>query len=169
MSGSDIRTGGQASYQIYSDLIYAGGISDIQEGNVVRSMTNITDNVYYGRFVKRIAASEVGVGQPTTDADDYLGVSVRDIADTGAGYYVPGRTLPVIVKGFVAVEVDQDVTVDDPVYARFTTAGGGLDLGVCRKDADTAKAVLISGARFVKNSFTDKFGVKIAIVELSLQ
>jgi len=163
-----VGDGGQLAYLIYTDIQYAGQVYDTNELYNVVSMVNPTDNIYYGRMVKRIAASASQIGQPTTDADDYKGVALRDLADSGKGYFEAGKAVPVITNGNVVVEVDQDVTADDPVYVRFTTAGGGLDLGVFRKDADTNKAVLITNARYISNSVTDKYGVKVAVVKLNL-
>jgi hypothetical protein len=66
--------------------------------------------------------------------------------------YVPGEVSPLLTKGAIAVVTETAFTTTDSVYVRITSGAGGSLLGTFRNTDDTSTALLISGARCVRNS-----------------
>jgi hypothetical protein len=164
----------QTSYQIYADRAVCGDAYDINDNTEDITLANASNNtIYFGRMVVQVSGSAGQIDRPSATGQVIAGVARRDINEAQAGFYALQSAVSVRKKGIIWVEVDQDVTPDDAVYMRFAANGARTSLGVCRKDDDklngVATADLVTGARFVfLNSFTDKNGVKIAAVDLTL-
>jgi hypothetical protein len=77
-----------------------------------------------------------------------IGVSMWSVARE-PGDYAIGEMVSILEKGEIWVQAEGSTAYGDPVFVRFTTAGGGADLGQFRTDADTAKAVALPGVRFI--------------------
>jgi hypothetical protein len=71
---------------------------------------------------------------------------------SGITTWVDGATAPVLVEGAAWVVSEVAFAVNDPVFVRFAAGAGGTQLGAIRKDADTASARRLKGARIVKAS-----------------
>lgn len=90
---------------------------------------------------------------PTDNAHKFAGVTFntygRDPNGLTTGSYKTGDQVPVLQRGKIFVSPEQAVTPADPVYMRFAVNGGLNVLGAFRKDADTANAVLVKGAKWL--------------------
>lgn len=100
---------------------------------------------------------------PAVATDALAGIVVhsfaRDpgIAATLAGINAikDGASCNVLAEGACNVAVEETVSVGDPVYTRITSDGSSnTQLGKFRKDADSGKAILVRGARWVKGGTT---------------
>jgi hypothetical protein len=56
--------------------------------------------------------------------------------------------------GRIYVAVEQAVVAGDPVFVRYATGAGGSQRGAFRKDADTATALLVKGAKYLTTQAT---------------
>lgn len=99
--------------------------------------------------------AKIGIAALTFAAADFEGVAVYDAsiereADAIAAEVEYGDKvcLPVLDKGAVYVLPEQAVTPADPVYVRIASGAGGSSLGRFRMDADTATAVVLTGAKW---------------------
>jgi hypothetical protein len=93
----------------------------------------------------------------TLDANDRVG-------------YPANREISVVRSGVIAVFIDSDVSRGDPVYMRHTATPGTTGIAGCfRKDADTANAIAINNATFLKSVAAPTAGeMAIGIVELRM-
>lgn len=87
-------------------------------------------------------------------SDVVAGIVVNDMVQdadglTGDQYAPDDAMVSVQEEGAVYVHCEQTVTPADPVYVRHTVNTTEL-LGAFRKDADSGKARLLKGARFVQ-------------------
>jgi hypothetical protein len=133
------------------------GLSVDAVTDVVRSGTPEADGISAGRFVSK-GTGDTKLKLPAAAGDvsaTLEGVvmlnTLRDplTAASNGGYKT---TQPMAVKrhGVVWMLSETVCTKDQPVFVRFTTAGGGLDLGQVRNDSDTAKAGIAYGCRFLQ-------------------
>lgn len=100
---------------------------------------------------------------------DFLGIAVRQPVKSGVfanslyGYpgitstsveahYVDGETVPVLTKGGIWVVTEEAVSDQDPVYVRIASGAGGSILGAFRNDDDSSSCVVVTGARFTRDS-----------------
>lgn len=90
--------------------------------------------------------------------DSVLGVTVLDYARspdypstlTGSDAIQSGGSANVLTEGAIFVQVEQDVATTDQVFTRVTSDGGSnTQCGRFRKDADSGRAVLLHGARWL--------------------
>lgn len=93
----------------------------------------------------------------TLDANDRVG-------------YPAAREVSIVRSGVIAVFIDSDVSRGSPVYMRHTATGGTTGIAGCfRKDADTANAIAINNATFLKSVAAPTAGkMAIGIVELRM-
>lgn len=127
----------------------AGMISD---SRVVKNIVSRSAEVAIppGRVVCR-GASDAVAKLPTATGmvtATQIGVSVYNAARE-PGDYAIYESVPIMDIGEIWVSCETSSVYGDPVFARFTTAGGGADLGQVRNDADTARAVALPGAHFI--------------------
>lgn len=79
-----------------------------------------------------------------------VGIALRDDSKaSGAGYAIDDE-VRVMVKGRAFVAVEGTVAAGGAIFARFASGAGGTALGALRADADTASAVAIPSAKFVR-------------------
>jgi hypothetical protein len=158
----------QTSYQIYTDRAFAGQVYDLNDNTVIITMENPSNSLYFGRGVAKISGNANGVDLLAANTDTFMGVVIRDLTQPSAGYFPVNSAVPVIRKGMVWVEVEENVTPDDVPLMRVDAVGGKLPGNFC-KTADGVHTVALTTARFVLvDSFTDKNSVRIALLDLSL-
>ena len=94
-----------------------------------------------------------GEAWPEGSESSLLGVSLHQFTieapSVGADHvgYTFDKTMSVLRRGRVFVQVEDAVVAGDNAYVRFAV-GTGSQLGAFRSDADTATAALIKGCRF---------------------
>lgn len=111
------------------------------------------------------ASQATGTASYTT-SDTFLGIAIQEhtvVQDytTGAVNYAQFSTVPVAQIARVYVANEATVTNASPVYLRYLTNGGNTP-GGWRADADTARAVQITQAKWV----TSVTGAGIAVLNL---
>lgn len=123
----------------------------------------------YGRGVK--LSPPEGIANLSSGSDMFAGVVARiyqyeDVFDT-LGYvgYDLDRDSTYIVKGSIAVEVEEAIQETDLVFCRFAVNGAGKDvIGRFRNDADTNTCLAVPSARWRSRTT----GAGIAILEINL-
>jgi hypothetical protein len=141
-------TAGQTAYNRQFGSPTPGHVGDdgIRD---VESVVSAADQ----RFGEGVAFSAAGVVASMSGSGDlFKGVILASmtreaIRDTVAAHYKAGDQMPLIKKGRVWVWSEQAVTETDAVYVRYT-ANGALQVGDFRKDADTAKALLLANCKW---------------------
>lgn len=156
----------------------AVGIAGMQGDNTQGQQKSTAINVEaaaeiaFGYMVMRFAAAS-GVNPPgakitSAAGDDLLGVVMHSHEydkrlDLGTVGVLPKRQLNVMQQGRVWVMVDVAVAVTDTVYVRYTTNGAAL-AGTFTNSADTAKARIVYGAKFL----TATTGAGLVLLELDI-
>lgn len=69
--------------------------------------------------------------------------------DLGTTGLKPKKTMNVLSRGTVWVQVENAVTVNSRAFMRHTAGAGGTQKGAFRGDADTATAIEARGCRFL--------------------
>lgn len=140
-------------------LDYSAAAAESTAGNgtmtaAVAQAYQAAANIPFGVGLARLTSDAEGkqVTLPAATGFVFAGVALHTYAVEnrdllGDGAYPAGHPINAIMKGYVAVVVEQDVTNGDPVYLRHTASGSNTP-GGWRKDADTANADLIVGARW---------------------
>jgi hypothetical protein len=148
---------------------FAGMIADFGGRRSVQSMLNgeAAAEIAFGKFVVQSTPQTPGPASagggtpalaklPAAAGDDFSGGGVvlqsHDYdkrLDLGAVGVLPKRIMGVMRVGKVWMRCEQAMAVTDPVFIRHTT-NGALVPGDVRKDADTARAVQLYGARVVQ-------------------
>lgn len=152
----------QTSYSIAPAAAFRGLPYDISPSTKRTARVNAGAAQPFGVFVKVGGASAAQEGDVTALAaagDKIAGVlhhthDIRQDPSTTAlvaGVDVPDLSIvPLMESGKIYVLIEQDVAEGDPVYTRHTANGAGkLQVGACRKDIDTDKAILVKGAKFI--------------------
>lgn len=85
-------------------------------------------------------------------------VEPQNPGDAGLVFYKASDTVNVLRRGRIYVTAEQAVTSDDPVYFRHV-ASGTYKRGGFRKDSDSGKATLLSGAKWAKSAGAGDVGV----------
>lgn len=149
----------QLSYQIDTTIAVEGALADTTTKDTV-SRVSATD-LGRGRFVIRdstAALNDKGVKLPTADfvgSGDQEGVSMFDptrVPTDGGLNFAQGTEIPVLRSGRIWVVPEDAVTTGGPVFARFTSGGGGAVLGRFRSDADTASAAQVASGRWMSST-----------------
>lgn len=152
-----------------SQTAYLGTMSPAYEGghaqliSVRSGRNNSGANVPVGRAVVFDAGggtTELAFKLPSLVGDTVLGVLIADQtipqnAVIANGGVVDDGMGSIVAHGEVWVSVEQAVTPASPVFTRYTLAGAtGTNpaLGKFRTDADTAKAVAVTNARFLTSA-----------------
>lgn len=132
--------------------------------------TTLTITGYARQFVSLYIPAQSGTGGTATvgvaildsgvTLADFEGVALYDASEepylttpaASAAEYGDGDTIPVLYKGSVWVETEDACSAGDPVYVRIGAGSGGSQLGAFRNDDDTSTAVLVTNARFARDS-----------------
>lgn len=154
----------QLTYDFEMKAAIPGMVVDLQAA-VIKTRAAEGD-IELGLGVVQGTDPEKQVKIPSTTGQKFEGVSVeqwdvRKDFTTSEGLYDDKRDMAVLRKGLIWVHIDQDVTINDPVYVRHS---GGNE-GYFRKDADTANADLVPTAIF-RNTATAATG--IAQIEINI-
>ena len=150
----------QLTYTQNHSAAYAGDKANSDDMTVKAGLNTDVVELPYGRAVVLGAAlASPGVNDPSScilpvDANSvFLGVNLHSQAHNpnNTNGVLVGDMLNVMTKGLVYVEVEQAVTPASAVFFRHTLAGAtgtSPALGKFRTDADTAKALAVTNARF---------------------
>ena len=132
----------QTSYSKNIGVAYKGQVTD--ENNALISSALAEGDIPVGIAVVRGTADSRGVKVPTAGGI-FEGVVVRNLhqledAVTNVLEVQDGHEVPLLRRGTIAVELDETVAVDDPVY--FADVGGLFG-------NDATGRTLVVGARFL--------------------
>ncbi len=164
----------QTSYTYDQPNAVAGQIADAGHHDIL-SFNNATAldlpfgiGVVRGYSAGSPTTPEECIKKPSASTDDFMGVvvfqhDINQLELAAGGLASDTLGLPIkrrggiMRQGRVYVLVEQTVAYTDPVYLRYT-ANTYLP-GGWRKDADSSKAVLISGARWIKGATSGNLAV----------
>ena len=143
----------QTSYEFKPRPAIEGNIDN---NSLLELVSKSAENeIGFGRAVVRGTDLDNQVKLPAGATPNFFGIAVRILGlqnpNSGSGErvsYLDKESVAVGTSGYFWVYTEQAVNAGDPVYYRHTAGAGGTDLGRFRKDADTATAGLISGAKF---------------------
>jgi hypothetical protein len=151
----------QTAYPLVQPVAFAGLIADLNQGYYIRTGLNeeVTE-IPFGVALSKVGSSvDDGYKLPALAGSVIAGVSIHSpaINNIGSAGWAPTAGIPrsrgapfnVLKRGTVWVTVEQAVLNYDIAFARFASGAGGTQLGAWRKDADTATAALVKGARFL--------------------
>lgn len=155
------------SYDLVIDKDYPPGALITPTGGTVHTRHNTTTSIlYFGLGGARVTGGnyrDIKLPDASTDVLDGVfkltdSYEVRDgysrEAATGYVGYPVDREVSIIRPGEfaqIAVWVDSATAVNDPVFWRHTATPGTTGLAGCfRSNVDTASAIAIVGARFIK-------------------
>jgi len=108
----------QDIYKEQGNIGYAGleiGIG----ARKAESYINTTEEIPFGRAVVKIIGVEKGIKLPISSGDNFLGIAIAARGENQEFKFVVEKDVPVLEIGSIIVEVEQDVTPDDPVYVRY--------------------------------------------------
>lgn len=135
---------------------YEGGHAQLI--SVRSGRNNSGANVPVGRGVVHdtgAGTSELAFKLPSLVGDVILGVLISDQTHPQNGGVPDDAMGSIVTHGEVWVSVEQAVTPSSPVFCRYNAAGAtGTNpaVGKFRTDADTAKAVAMTNARFLTSA-----------------
>lgn len=111
-----------------------------------------------GIAVAEHASTEGKASVLAAATDKVAGISINSFARdpddlSGAQAIKASAGFNMLTRGALWVTTEQTVTLADPVYVRHTSDGGSnTQPGTFRKDADSGKARLLRGARWLKGA-----------------
>jgi len=151
----------QLDYPIEQSIGLPGQLADSGLHDI-RTYNNPEDLIKFGRAVAKVIGDEDGIQLPNVLDADIVGVALRDATKEGFSVpgglqvepgddgpdllfesYLPRTAVSVLREGRVYVQVEQDVTPDDPVFIRFN---GRSQVQTITLDAD-----LVIGNKFSMN------------------
>ena len=152
----------QTSYSANMPLGFPGLTFDsARNTDTSATQSEASAEVRFGIFVAR-AATPDHLLRPrllllAASTDVILGATLHSHAynrdtDLGTLGVKPQVVMDVRVAGTMWMLCEQDLVITDPVYARYAAGAGGSVKGAIRKDADTASARLVKGARLLTPS-----------------
>lgn len=101
----------------------------------------------------------VAVLEATINLQDFVGVAQYDAAKepfdtvgTDAAEFGDKDAVNVLRKGAIWVTTEDACVAEGDVYVRIAVGAGGTQLGAFRSEADTASAVILTGARWGRDS-----------------
>lgn len=150
---TDKVTGYSAAVQPVGRVVVYNGAQD--KVKLPAAATDILDGNTESRPVAGVVLAQLDIED---QAANVLGVAAANVPA-----YPISRPFSVLRKGRVWVHAEQAVSPTDQVFVRYTAAGDNV-VGNVRKDADTAKAALLKGARFA--SITTDAG--LVLLEINL-
>ena len=144
----------QTSYLSTMQAAYEGGHGVLEKVITVRN--NAGAEIPHGRavvFDGGAGTTEIAAKLPSGSTDVIMGALLYEHShETANGNGIPANgTGSVVSRGEIWMFTEQAVTPADPVFVRYNAAGGtgsSPAVGQVRKDADTAKAVAATNARF---------------------
>lgn len=124
------------------------------------------------------AGATFTVGYAALDASvtiaDFLGVAVLDSATvessplsaaptTETAIYADNATVPVLDSGKIWVKTEDACTERGAVYVRIAPSGANTQIGAFRSDADGGNAVLVTNARWDRDSGANGLNVLVLV------
>jgi hypothetical protein len=148
----------QSSYATeYTGVGFAGQLADVGDYDAITGINEAGADVPFGVAVKQ-GVKDDGFANLSAGTDVVKGVTMhrhRDPFGVGATGGVQDKEASALLRyGRMYVAVEQAVVAGDPVFCRFATGAGGAVRGAFRKDADTATAVLVKGAKYLTTQAT---------------
>lgn len=168
------------NYDFMIDKEYPAGTLITPTGGRIHTRYNTTGGILLFGLGGVTGANFKELALPSAAGDRFEGVIVYTTTyENRVGYtqdsegrygYPDKREVSIVKKGDhaqMAVWVDSATAVNDPVFLRFTATDGATGLSGCfRADADTATALEIPGARFIKTVTAPAAGnMKISHIE----
>lgn len=152
----------QTTYQTDMDVAVLGGLADSGPHDIVSATASAA--IEYGKGVA--IAADGTVAKPAATGFLFGGVALysdnKSVDNSGVAQYEQYDPVPALRKGRVWVYAEQAVDPTAAVYLRHTT-NAALVPGDFRTDADTARADLVAGARWVSTTV----GAGMAILEIN--
>lgn len=155
---------------------YAGMVSETVPGfKDLISKVSANASITNGVFVIQGASDDGECDLPSASGDVTAGIKGLGVAifdPTLMTTWPPGTTSPypvgqavaVLRRGRIWVAVEEAVNAGDQAYVRYSSGGGGTQLGAFRKSADTATAAALKGSRYM----TTTTGAGLALLEINL-
>lgn len=150
----------QTTYGFDYPVAFEGMLADLNDNEIRSGVLEGAVNIPFGVALKK-GATDDGWVLPSAGTDLIEGISVhshsRDnfgfsaLTPTNAGVK-PQQNFNVLRDGTIYVKVEQAVVRGDVVFFRFAAGAGGTQLGAFRKDADTASAAQVKGARYLTSA-----------------
>lgn len=150
----------QTTYSDERGLALLGALVDSGPNEIVTRFSAAA--IPFGRFVSKASGDDSKVALPAATGDvtgqgALQGVAIRTQAiqtdlSVPLAQYAAKDAINVLKDGRVYMYAEQTVTPTDPVFVRFTANGATGLVGQVRKDADTARAVQFTGARYVSSA-----------------
>lgn len=170
--GSILLTGTNQLGQVVSETIATSASTTLTSVNTYRSLAATNPLVISGTGggngtatigLAALTASALGladiygivVRQPiksmVNPSNLYVGPSLGSVPSNTLAHYVDGDTVPCMYKGNIAVFTEEAVVDQGPVYVRIVSGAGGSLLGAFRTSADSASAILVPNAKFIRS------------------
>ncbi|MCK4717648.1 MAG: hypothetical protein KAT70_03175 [Thermoplasmata archaeon] len=142
----------------------------VTEDLAIASSAALTTVGYVRQFVSFVIPAQTGTGGTATmgvavldsgiTLADFEGVALYDASvepylttpAASAAEFGDGDAIPVLVRGAVWVATEDACSAGQPVYLRIGGGAGGTQLGAFRSDTDSATAVLVTNARYARDS-----------------
>lgn len=110
----------------------------------------------------------------TLNLSDFIGVAILDTATVESSplsaaptvdtaIYADGATVPVLDKGKIWVTTEDTCVERGAVYVRIAASGANTQIGAFRSDADGGNAVLVTNARWDRDSSAGGLNVLVLI------
>lgn len=109
----------QDTYKVNPDLGFAGleqGIGD----RFARAFVNKSEIIPFGRGVVKEASVEGGIKLPSASSDKFEGIALAARGEQTGDRFELNKNVPVLKRGSILVQTEQEVTDNDDVYLRFS-------------------------------------------------
>jgi hypothetical protein len=154
---------------------FEGMLADSRNVKVNSKTPGGTASIHAGRFVcfhagDDDAACRVPTSTAEVENNNAMGVTILDVSRMSAdgtvgNAYATNEDMPVLQDGEIWVNVEEAVTPASLVYVRITeSTGGAADQGKFRASADSGKAVIAYGFKFM----TSTTGAGLALLSVKL-
>lgn len=157
----------QTTYGYDYPVAFAGMLADINNNEIRTGLLEGAANIPFGVAMKK-GASDDGYVLPSAATDLIEAIAVHSHARDTFGFsnltpttagVKPGQSFNALRDGSIYVQVEQAVVAHDVVFFRFVAGAGGTQIGAFRKDADTASAAQLKGARFLSSAAAGGFAI----------
>lgn len=143
----------QDSYTTDMEAGFEGQLADLSDYSALTYAAE--GNVPFGRgVIEGTTPNQVKLPAAVFTEANFRGVTLhaqsKEMDADGVAQYKAKQATNVATRGRVLVKVEQAVVPGDPVFLRHTANGAGTAAGQFRKDADTARAVQLTKARWTR-------------------
>lgn len=159
----------QTNYQIYMDRGFEGDVITAEPRHTRTGINSGVVAIPFGRIVVKGTGDQDCV-LPSATAGIVQGVTTKTEVyekdyTTGIPSYLPKKSVNILQKGTVLMQVEAAVTAGGSVFFRHTANGSPATfegIGKVRANADTAKADQLVGAKFLEAGVAGAF-VRVAL------